>query len=370
MQIYNIPIDSSPSYNFSPYHPSDIVYFDIETTGFSPEISSVYLIGCCYYEDHTWHIIQWFADDYQSELSLLESFYDFIGNYKVILHYNGSGFDIPYITKKFRSYHLDYDFSHLISLDLYKKILPIKKLLNLPNLKQKSIEKFLNLHREDSYDGRELIEVYINYMKMKFKQDPSLKKLISKLLLHNKEDLLGLLATSAMITYSDLWEGKFSITQIQQQENRFSILLIFENPFPLSFSLNTEHFCLVGQNHIITLDILCFIGELKYFFDNYKDYFYLPQEDTAIHKSLAIYVDKTHRRKAKASDCYSKKTGIFIPQFNKTISPFFKIEYQDSISFVETQDFLPLPNESLYRYTNDILRYIKKELLSSFVFTK
>ena len=34
----------------------------------------------------------------------------------------------------------------------------------------------------------------------------------------------------------------------------------------------------------------------------------------AIHKSVASYVDASHREKAKAANCYGKKTGMFLAQ--------------------------------------------------------
>ena len=40
----------------------DLLFFDIETTGFSGDYSNLYLIGCTYYKDGGWRLIQWFAD--------------------------------------------------------------------------------------------------------------------------------------------------------------------------------------------------------------------------------------------------------------------------------------------------------------------
>ena len=71
---------------------------------------------------------------------------------------------------------------------------------------------------------------------------------------------------------------------------------------------------------------------------NYKDYYYLPEEDTAIHKSVAFYVDKNYRTKAKAATCYSKKTGCFLPQHQVVVSPYFKLEYHDKITYFELTD--------------------------------
>ena len=45
------------------YDKSEVVIFDIETTGFAAASTKLYLIGCGYYEGNDIYIIQWFNDD-------------------------------------------------------------------------------------------------------------------------------------------------------------------------------------------------------------------------------------------------------------------------------------------------------------------
>ena len=65
-------------YNF-PYNKNEIAFFDIETTGLSPKVSSLYLIGMMYFDNETnsWTLTQWFADNYKSESEILTSFLSF-----------------------------------------------------------------------------------------------------------------------------------------------------------------------------------------------------------------------------------------------------------------------------------------------------
>lgn len=56
------------SYSFHPKE--DFLFFDIETTGFSPKTSALYLIGVLYYQKDNWYLKQWFANDYNSEKEL------------------------------------------------------------------------------------------------------------------------------------------------------------------------------------------------------------------------------------------------------------------------------------------------------------
>ena len=51
-----------------------VCFFDIETTGLSPDISSLYLLGAAFVENGTWRLIQWYADDYISEADILSAF--------------------------------------------------------------------------------------------------------------------------------------------------------------------------------------------------------------------------------------------------------------------------------------------------------
>ena len=41
----------APPYNLPP---EEAIYFDIETTGFSADVTALYLIGCIYYDDGKW----------------------------------------------------------------------------------------------------------------------------------------------------------------------------------------------------------------------------------------------------------------------------------------------------------------------------
>ena len=78
---------------------SDLLFFDIETTGFSGDTSNLYLIGCTYFQEGSWNLIQWFADTRQAESELLDAFFGFIKRFKTLIHFNGDRFDIPYLEK-------------------------------------------------------------------------------------------------------------------------------------------------------------------------------------------------------------------------------------------------------------------------------
>lgn len=356
MKIFSKTTSKSPCYDFNPiYKQEDILFFDIETTGFSAETTVLYLIGCAYYKDNCWNTIQWFADNNKSESNMLESFFDFIKDYKVLIHYNGDGFDIPYLCRKCKQYGFDYNFDSIESLDIYKRIRPYKKFLKVDNLKQKTIEQFLDIHRVDLYSGGELIQVYGDFLRCKHEGDNRQEEFLHLLLIHNEEDILGMLDVISILNYSDLFGKDIEVTsaKLQSDELILSISTSANLPNRISYGNDSVYFSAFGAN--ATLKIALYKNELKFFYDNYKDYYYLPKEDTAIHKSVAFYVDKDFRTKAKAATCYSKKTGSFVPQFQDIANPYFKIDYFDKTSYVETTSEFLHDKVTLNHYAKHLL---------------
>ncbi len=361
MKLIQKNITAQLNYSFGcHYHLEDMVFFDIETTGFSADISSVYLIGCVYFQGNDWKLIQWFADDYISEADMIQGFFQFLQNFKLLIHYNGTGFDLPYLLKKCLQYQLNFDFSHIESLDLYKKLQPYKKYLPLSNLKLKTVESLLNIPRKDCYDGGELIQLYSQYINGIFLKNPEIETHLHYLLLHNEEDIVNLLYLTEILSYYDLINGKGTITSSTFDTQRVTIQFNLSNPVPVPITIEKESIILNANKQNAVLTIPLYEGELKFFFDHYQDYFYLIKEDIAVHKSVAIYVEKEYRTKAKASNCYIKKTGLFAPQYGENLKPYLKKDYKDKVTYLEIDDDFFHNQENLKQYTFNILQFLIK----------
>ena len=357
MLVLTKPIDISLPYPFEEKYPLDqILFFDIETTGFAAEVTSLYLIGCIYYQNNQWQLTQWFADDYHSEVTILHSFFQLLSNYQYLIHYNGNGFDLPYLMKKCEQHKLTYNFSDIHSVDLYKKITPYKKIFRLENYKLKTIEQFLDIARDDTYSGGELIHVYGDFLKAKIKGDSIQDDYLHLLLLHNEDDLKGLLQLTKIFSYTDFLELESPLDHYDLQPDKLVLTLNLSSPLAKRLTFGNEDIRITAYQDQATIQIPIYRDELKFFYQNYKDYYYLPKEDMAIHKSVAFYVDKDYRTKAKAATCYSRKTGRFVPQLCDLLTPFFRKEYHDSISYVELTDELLEDSQVLTRYANHLIR--------------
>ncbi len=335
------------------YNPEDIIVFDIETTGFTAETTTLYLIGCCHYNKGSWKITQWFNDDGSSESEIISAFMDFTKKYKYLLHYNGDGFDIPYLEKKINKLKLDYSFSHIESIDLYKKIKGFKDILHLDNLKQKSVEKFLGINRLDKYTGGDLIKVYTDYLS---KRDERNKQLV---LQHNYEDLEGLLYSTCLLSYERFKAGCFVIKKMSVRDNRLLFSIVMDYPIPKRITLGIKDILITGFQYEATINIPIISGELKFFFDDYKEYYYLPAEDMAVHKSVAQYVDKDYRQQAKKENCYLRRTGHFITQLDQGILQGYKYNAKDKETYIELVDSFLQDLDMLNAYA----RYIVSKMM-------
>lgn len=366
-------LEQMPGYPFDrDYDIRRIAFFDIETTGFAAESTYLYLIGCAYYKDSSFHLIQWFSEGFKEEELIISSFFEFLKNYDVLLHYNGSGFDIPYLQRKLSLLGLDYSFEGIQSIDIYKKLHPYKKIFRVPNFKLKSLEGFLNIRRQDTFDGGDLIQVYQSYIGKKHYEklwmvrnsqtemphNSEADVLLKQLLLHNADDIRGLLLISPILYYADLFEKPVRILQAGVDEGVLSIRFEITAELPVRISYGNDLVHLTAYEHTAVLTVQVYEGEMKYFYDNYKDYYYLPAEDYAIHKSVAHFVDKDYRVKAKPSNCYTRKEGIFAPQYELLINPYFKLNYQDKRSFLEIHTDFLLQEENLELYVTHLLNHL------------
>jgi hypothetical protein len=97
---------------------------------------------------------------------------------------------------------------------------------------------------------------------------------------------------------------------------------------------------------------------MKYFYSNYRDYYYLPEEDTALHKSVAEYVDKEYRLQATAATCYTRKFSSYLQQWDYSFAPFFKREYRSKEIFFELTDEIKKDRDLFSRYANHVLQII------------
>ncbi len=337
-----------------------------------------------------WVVTQIMAESSAEEILLLEQFSKILGRYDTILEFNGDRFDLPYMKEKYESYQMADPFIHCKTVDLYRVVKPYKNMLGMSRLNQKSVEQYLHITREDPYNGGELIDVYRSVRNHSCENEEGA---ISALFLHNYEDVLGMLAMTPLLAYPLAMLSTAPVTACRKEANLQSMgcctieaafTLDAAIPHPLSLSVGNQleenllsdqlhgsldentsssnmtapkaacHIEIEGKQVQVTLYLLPL--NLYHYFPDYRNYYYLPEEDTAIHKSVASFVDPSHREKAKAQNCYVKKQGTFLPQTAEHYQPSFSRCYKDSVSWFEYQPGIEEDLETFSAYIHALIR--------------
>ena len=321
------------------FHGKNILYYDIETTGLSASRGMVYLIGTAWKkEDSGYEIQQYFAYNAIDEKELILEFARRIRSFEILVSFNGENFDMPFLKKRAEYLGLsvnilDYE---AVSLDIYKKIRKYCGLLGMENAKQKTVEKFVGIVREDMVSGKELIKVYRDYL---VKRDEHMRDI---LLLHNSEDVTGLPALAGMISYCDVFEGNWEISGMENVETGILIVCELKNEIQKELELKNSFVRVRIFDKQVRVLLHTISTELKLFYPDYKNYYYLPEEDMAIHKSVAAFVDKEFRIKAAKENCYMKRRGDFVKNYGLTNLHILKRNYSDQEEYVEAGELIKM----------------------------
>lgn len=340
--------------------PEECLFFDIETTGLSADTAFIFLIGCIGCEDGKWVLRQFLISRVQEEKELLSSFFGLAKGYRMLVHFNGSSFDLPFVKKRAGANRLETPFDDCLSVDLYQRYRPLKKLLGLEHMNQRTLERFLGRERTDSLTGKEVADSFWGYSAA---QD---RELGQKLLLHNHDDLLGMLQVLKLEAYAALAGGRILRVcgAAETQDHRFlQIGFALRFPVPLAVAASRKAssdgaYALRAGGQEGSLLVPLFSGTLLYFFPDYKNYFYLPLENQAIHRSVAVWVEKEYRVPARPENCYVPKPGRFLPQPEARFGPALRESYASKELYFEYDEDFCTRTEELEDYVAMLLRHV------------
>lgn len=324
------------------FYPSDIhitdqtLLLNIETTGLSPRNAFVFMIGLGWQEEKGWHFRCLLAEKKMDERELMQSFRHILANFGQVLTYGGQSFTYRFLNDRWRNYSDASPFSNeetvdstlfqnVRQLDIQKDISPFRHLISMENTRKSTAEAFIRYTRPEHLAPEALIKCYTSW---ELSQEETL---LSQLKAHHEADMIGLLHLHSLSAYTQFFRGVFDKLQLCRLEGNFCHLdLLLKAPVPQRIQLSNALLSFVLEENTAHLAIPVFSGELKYFLPGpVKDYYYLPQEDRAVHRSIACYVDKAYRQKATAATCYVRQKGLFLPSFDASLQPAFKKSFED-----------------------------------------
>ncbi len=304
------------------------MFLDIETTGLKKESCCIYLIGLLYpvsgSDPYKYRLRLLFSEAPEDEILILKEFDGILKESGCFpITFNGRRFDLPFLKKRFEIYGLSVPeiLNSGEDLDIYARIKPYRRSFGLSSLNQKNVEKMLDIKREDKYTGEELIKVYKEYVK---NNDP---EHFDRLITHNRDDVLGMTEILPVLSYAGIFENAAENMPCEILESliethtgfdgteSYELIIRFTLPCPVPkpHLFHNLRLFLETDGKIGKIRIPLMKGELRHYFENYKDYCYIPSEDKAVLKEIADIMNVTETEKARASNCYIRAEGLFLP---------------------------------------------------------
>ena len=189
-RTYNIPLYSGEIFDI--YHNSlKPCIFDIETTGLSAKRGNkIILTACMTAATKGVTITQFLAETPYEEDRVLTATMEFLKEEGIdyLITYNGSSFDIPFMTQRLEMKNLPYALN-TYEFDLYNFVRSNTDLkARIGSISQKNLEHYFGIssNRKDVISGRESVKLFSEYA---VNQDSVIEKII---LTHNREDVLQL----------------------------------------------------------------------------------------------------------------------------------------------------------------------------------
>lgn len=164
---------------------SDMLFFDIETTGLSGSGVYVFLCSMGYFKSNNFVIEQYFMEDLSDESFMLEKAVNKMKTFPIWVSFNGKSFDINRLSDRLAIHRIrvNLDMPHIDLL--YPSRRQWKK--HLSDCKLSTIEKdILKIYRKNDVLGKDIPEIYFDYI------NGNKVNLIYQIFNHNAQDVLTL----------------------------------------------------------------------------------------------------------------------------------------------------------------------------------
>jgi hypothetical protein len=313
---------------FPGFDKEQILIYDIDTTSFEAANGCVFLIGVLYYQNDELQFLQLFSESIDEEAMIIEKFFDIAENYKVLLSYKGESFDIPFIGKRIYALKQNELYRRFTALrsrsfDLAGEIMSVKSCLGLSSTKLDYLRKKCGQQVPERVSGENISKFYVEHIAA-----AKLKKLLETTGSAGNHDMIGEYRPKPIIdelAHIKPDSGDRFLTDIlyRNKENIESLIYLLrlsrlftmrKGCFNTGIINNNDtiEFAITVKDYELTIPISCFNLTLKQFYPNYKDYYYFPAEDMAVHKSIAEFAASGSKKKATAKTAYRNVEGRFI----------------------------------------------------------
>ena len=218
-------------------------------------------------------LISWISEQESDEYEMLTALSDALDSIRRIITFNGNAFDLPHLHQKYKAFDLMDPLQGKQYLDLMLRLKPISRFLALPSGKLADFAGFLHLAQPDASD------------EASFRFHPGAE---DKHEASTPNDALYTLECMSLLHYADFLDQGARIREVTTDEERVIFRLHYPDGFPVGFSVHDSGFHLrFSEDGTVLLSSRICNGSIRYYHTDVKNYWYLPLEGYAIHKSAA-----------------------------------------------------------------------------------
>ena len=257
-------------YSDTCFREGDVV-LDITASGRFARTSLLKRTDLIFYKDEkTAQLHTQEAEKEADEYDMLEALITLLAPAKRIITYNGHAFDLPHLRKKYSLYGLADPFVSKDYLDLFMALKPYVPMLALPSRKLRDAAAFLSL-------GASLCDAAVT------------------------------MELTSLLSYAGVLQGECSIADVRADGERLIYKLLSPHCFPKELSAHDACFHLrFCADRTVLISARIEDGTLRFYHTDIANYEYLPAEGFAVHKSAAMFVDKSRREKAARETCFHR----------------------------------------------------------------
>jgi uncharacterized protein len=165
-----------------------ILFLDTETTGVQGGTGICpFLVGVGYFSGDDFHVVQYFIRDFDEEPSMLESIGQMVGNFDLVITYNGATFDIPLLETRFTLARLDNPFEHIGHFDFLNTARRLWR-NGHGSCRLTALERLLSFMRGPDVPGAMIPRLYFDFLQQR--PAPELPRVFT----HNVHDVVSLAA--------------------------------------------------------------------------------------------------------------------------------------------------------------------------------
>lgn len=232
----------------------------------------------------------WLSEKESDEYDILEALGKYLPGHDTVITFNGQSYDVPFLGKKFSAYGLSDPLAGMKPRDLFREYRPLKTVLGLPSGKLVDYDEYIRMHTEPG-SGSSIENEWL--------PDISSGEDLST------ADAVRTLRILGFDAVLELLHGSFDSVQAEALEDLVMFRIRTLRSMPCRISFHDGPFHLTASGRTAALSSRIEDGRIRFYHSDINNYIYLPHEGYAVYKTMAEFVDKSHRKKATRETCYT-----------------------------------------------------------------